>query len=130
MATEIPWTSIRALSFDVYGTLVDQNNGTIAAARETSLNNFLPSDDTELLEGITKHSRDLEQEHSPMRKSDINVEAFRRYASELGIEGEGRVSKDDIDSAASNFGSKMGTFPAFPDTASQKVDLLVLACAD
>lgn len=122
MASEIPWTNIRALSFDIYGTLVDHNNGTIAAARATSLNKFLPSDDTELLEAITEQSRELEQEHSPMQKSDINTEAFKRYVSELGIVGDGRVSKDEIDAEAKSFGSTMGTFPAFPDTASQKID--------
>lgn len=54
-----------------------------------------------------------------MRKSDINAEVLRRYAFDLDLGEKGKVSKDDIDRAAKEFGSKIGSYPAFPDTANQ-----------
>lgn len=116
MAAEIPWTTIRALSFDVFGTLVDQNKGIINAIRRTSVGQCLTANDEDLLRSISKHSSDLEQGHPTMRKSDINAECLRRYVSDLNLVENGKVSRQDVDKAAEEFGSKMGTYPVFSDT--------------
>ncbi len=130
MASEIPWTSIRALSFDIYGTLIDWNGGIVSAARNTALGPYLPKGDDELLKRFGAHAADLERNRPLMRKSDLNAEALHLYAQELKIVESGKLSQSQVDAAGKEFGGSIGSYEAFPDTVPQSLQLLSIANAN
>lgn len=113
--TSIDWTKIKALTFDIYGTLVDWDAGVIRAARATALGPFLPSDD-EFLDAVEKHHARIEREQPRMRKSEINAEGFRAYAADLGLVEGGKLTEEQVEKAAKEFGGSIGQFEAFGDT--------------
>ena len=113
--SSIDWTKIKALTFDIYGTLVDWDAGVIRAARATALGPFLPSDD-EFLSTVEKHHARIEREQPGMRKSEINAEGLRAYAADLGLLKDGKLTEEDIEQAARRFGGSIGGFEAFDDT--------------
>lgn len=111
----IDWTSVKALSFDIYGTLIDWESGIYAAASSSALGPFLPSRATALA-GIDKHDVAVQSEHPTMLQSDVIAEGLRRYAAELRLVVDGKLSQDEVDAAAKEYGSKIGEYPAFEDT--------------
>lgn len=115
--TSIDWTKIKALTFDIYGTLVDWDAGVIRAARATALGPYLPSGD-EFLSAVEKHHARIEREQPRMRKSDINAEGLRAYATDLKLLEQGKLTEEEIEQAAKQFGGSIGGFEAFDDTVS------------
>ena len=115
--TSIDWTKIKALTFDIYGTLVDWDAGVVRAARNTALGPYLPSDD-EFLHTVEKHHARIEREQPRMRKSEINAEGLRAYAADLRLLEDGKLTQDEIEQAARQFGRSIGGFEAFGDTVS------------
>ena len=116
MASAIPWTKIKALSFDIYGTLLDWENGIAQTARATALGPFLPQDHKKLLLEIEKHDTTVQRENPTMHQSAIIAEGLRRYAAELHLVDDGKLTQAQIDAACKDYGSKIGEYPAFPDT--------------
>ena len=115
--TSIDWTKVKALTFDIYGTLVDWDAGVVRAARNTALGPYLPSDD-EFLHAVEKHHARIEREQPRMRKSKINAEGLRAYAADLRLLEDGKLTQDEIEQAARQFGGSIGGFEAFGDTVS------------
>jgi len=115
--TSIDWATIEALTFDIYGTLVDWDAGVIRAARATTLGPYLPSDD-EFLTAVEKHHARIEREQPKMRKSEINAEGLRAYAADLKLLEEGKLMEEEIEQATKQFGGSIGGFEAFDDTVS------------
>jgi FMN phosphatase YigB (HAD superfamily) len=115
--TSIDWASIKALTFDIYGTLVDWDAGVIRAARATALGPYLPPDD-EFLSAVEKHHARIEREQPGMRKSEINAEGLRAYAVDLKLVENGKLTEHEIEQAAKQFGGSIGGFEAFDDTVS------------
>jgi FMN phosphatase YigB (HAD superfamily) len=113
--TSIDWTKIKALTFDIYGTLVDWDAGVIRAARATALGPYLPSDE-EFLGAVEEHHARIEREQPRMRKSEINAEGLRAYAADLGVVKGGKLTEEDVEEAAKQFGGSIGQFEAFDDT--------------
>jgi FMN phosphatase YigB (HAD superfamily) len=91
MATNIPWTELKALSFDIYGTLIDWQNGIIDAALATSVGKYLPEDGKQVYHGLRKHDEVIEKEHPTMKKSEVNAIAFERYAAEFKVVEDGKT---------------------------------------
>lgn len=116
MASSIPWTKIKALSFDVYGTLLDWENGIAQTARSTALGPYLPSDHRKFMLEIEEHDTTVQREHPTMLQSDVVAEAMRRYAHRLKIVDDGKLSQEQVDQACKEYGAKIVEFPAFPDT--------------
>jgi FMN phosphatase YigB (HAD superfamily) len=115
--TTIDWANIKALTFDIYGTLVDWDAGVVRAAHATALGPFLPSDD-EFLSAVEKHHARIEREQPQLRKSEINAEGLRVYAADLKLVENGKLTEDEIEQAAKQFGGSIGGFEAFDDTVS------------
>jgi hypothetical protein len=53
-----------------------------------------------------------------MRKSEINAEGLRAYAADLRLLEDGKLTQDEIEQAAMQFGGSIGGFEAFGDTVS------------
>ncbi|KAK3725186.1 hypothetical protein LTR37_000697 [Vermiconidia calcicola] len=116
MASAIPWTKVKALSFDIYGTLVDWENGIAQAARATALGPYLPEDHKQLMLDIEKHDTTVQREHPAMQQSEIIAEGLRRYARDLKVVADGHLTQDQVEQACKEYGSKISEYPAFPDT--------------
>lgn len=115
MASTIDWTSIKALSFDIYGTLVDWESGIYNAARVSAVGPYLPSR-SETLNGIDDHDVEVQSQNPTMLQSEVIAEGFRRYVKDLGIVADGKLSQDEVDQASKEYGAKIGEYPAFDDT--------------
>ncbi|EME87881.1 uncharacterized protein MYCFIDRAFT_159075 [Pseudocercospora fijiensis CIRAD86] len=116
MASTIPWTKLKALSFDIYGTLVDWEKGIAQSARATALGPYLPQDHKELMLSIERHDTTVQREYPTVRQSEIIAEGLRRYAKELKVVENGNLTQEQVNQAATDYGSKIGSYPAFPDT--------------
>lgn len=114
----IQWSKIKALTFDIYGTLVDWDAGVIRAARATALAPYLSTSDQELLRALEAYHARLEHDKPKTRKSEINAEGLRLYAGDLGLVEDGKLTKEEVHKAATEFGSSIGSFEAFGDTVS------------
>lgn len=112
----IPWSKIKVLTFDIYGTLVDWDAGVVQAARATALAPHLPSDE-KLLKDLAQHHARIEREQPRMRKSDIDAEGLRAYASDLKLVESGKLTREQVEQAAKEFGGSIGGYEAFDDTA-------------
>jgi hypothetical protein len=53
-----------------------------------------------------------------MRKSEINAEGLRAYAADLKLVENGKLTEEEIEQAAKQFGGSIGGFEAFDDTVS------------
>ncbi|KAM0723068.1 hypothetical protein Q7P37_001268 [Cladosporium fusiforme] len=115
MASSIDWKSVKALSFDIYGTLIDWESGIYNAARASAVGPYLPSR-SETLTGIDDHDVKVQAENPTMLQSDVIAEGFRRYVSDLGIVANGKLSQAEVDQASKEYGAKIGEYPAFEDT--------------
>lgn len=118
MATTLPWKHIRALSFDIYGTLIDWEHGIARCARATCLGPCLPADHKQLMLDIERHDTAVQRESPGMRQSDVIAEGLRRYAKELQVVEKGHLTDDQVDRACKQYGDGIGEYPAFKDTVA------------
>ena len=115
MASPIDWTSVKALSFDIFGTLVDWESGIYDAARASAVGPYLPSR-SETLNGIDDHDVEIQSQNPTMLQCDVIAEGLRRYVKDLGLVADGKLSQDEVDQASKEYGAKIGEYPAFDDT--------------
>lgn len=115
MASSIDWTKVQALSFDIYGTLVDWESGIYNAAAASAVGPYLPSR-SETLSGIDDHDVQVQAENPTMLQSDVIAEGFRRYVADLGVVASGKLTQAEVDEASKTYGAQIGAYPAFEDT--------------
>ncbi|KAK6443235.1 hypothetical protein LTR95_000060 [Oleoguttula sp. CCFEE 5521] len=113
----INWHEVKALSFDIYGTLVDWESGIYSAASASALGPDLPSR-KETLGRLDEHDRAVQREHPTMLQRDVIAEGLRRYASELEVVKDGKLTQVQVDETAKTYGSAIGSYPAFEDTVA------------
>ncbi|GAB7363484.1 hypothetical protein MBLNU230_g3755t1 [Neophaeotheca triangularis] len=116
MASQIPWKDIKALSFDIFGTLIDWESGIYTAAKASALGPHLTGSRKEVLQGIGRHDVAVQRENPTMKQSGVIALGLKCYAAELGLVENGLVSQETVDAAAREYGSKIGEYPAFEDT--------------
>lgn len=114
----VDWIKIRALSFDIYGTLIDWQDGIIDAALNSAIGPHLPSNRADLYKQLRSYDRVIEKEQPKWKKSEVNAEVLRRFASDLSLVEDGKVTQEEVETAAKQYGGAIGVFPAFPDTVS------------
>lgn len=102
-------TRYRALSFDVYGTLIDWETGIAAVLRPWAHDAGLDLDDEGLLTAYAKHEAAVEREHPTRPYPEVLAEAFRRTGQQLGA-----VVNEQW---AQRLGASVPDWPAFPDSA-------------
>ena len=99
----IDFGAFDALTFDVYGTLIDWEAGIAGWLRP-----FADVSDDALLESFARHEAELEAgPYRPYR--EVLAEAMRRVGRDLGFEPTGEQ--------AAAFGKSVGVWPAFADSA-------------
>lgn len=104
----IDFTSYRALSFDVYGTLIDWEAGIAAVLGEWAGRQGADLDDEALLLAYSEHEAAVEREYPGLAYCEVLQAAFRRMARELGLP----ASDEDVQA----LGRSVPDWPAFPDT--------------
>ena len=98
-----------ALTFDVYGTLIDWETGIAGWLRP-----FADASDDALLESFARHEADLEAgPYLPYR--EVLAEAMRRVGRDFGFEPSS--------AQAAAFGASAGVWPAFADSAAALASL-------
>lgn len=119
----------RLLSFDVYGTLIDWENGILAALQpicEKNERNFSRKD---LLEIFHKLEREQQAKTPGMPYSQVLSTIYPKFAAALELD-------EPTAEQSREFGDSVGKWPAFPDTVdalkrlSKHYKLLVLSNVD
>jgi 2-haloacid dehalogenase len=100
----VDFEAFDALTFDVYGTLIDWETGIASWLRP-----FSDASDDVLLEAFARHEAELEA--GPYRRyREVLAEALRGVGRDLGFEPS--------DAQAAAFGGSAGVWPAFSDSAA------------
>jgi 2-haloacid dehalogenase len=105
----IDFGAYEALTFDVYGTLIDWETGIAGWLRP-----FADAPDDMLLESFARHEAALEAgPYRPYR--EVLAEAFRGVGRDLGFEPS--------DAQAAAFGASVGVWPPFADSVAALASL-------
>ncbi|KAM0720076.1 hypothetical protein Q7P37_004212 [Cladosporium fusiforme] len=124
--TTIDWSKIKAMTFDIYGTLIDWDPGLVRAMRATTIGPHITLSDKDLLHALEAIHARLEREKPRKRKSEINAEALELYADELRLVEEGKLTREEVREAGREFGGAIGGFEAFGDTVCFPLSCQVL----
>ncbi|TFY63334.1 hypothetical protein EVG20_g6363 [Dentipellis fragilis] len=126
-------TQFKALVFDVYGTLVDWENGIFTALRPLLARSPASCDWTrkEALVAFASVENDLQAQHPELLYSELLAEVHRELTKRLGIEDasaeapvarieQGTSADATVDSKSADehvrFGQSIGRWMPFPDT--------------
>lgn len=102
-------TDFKALTFDVYGTLIDWETGMVENLKPLTARVEPALSRNEILQAHARHESS-QQRHTPTKHyQDLLATVYRRLAEEWGV----RVSWDECRS----YGRSVRNWPAFPDTA-------------
>ncbi len=118
----------RALSFDVYGTLIDWERGMLAGLRPLTDRLDTEMAEDAVLELHARHESACQAQTPGRRYPDILATVYRRVAEDLGL----AVDWEDCKS----YGAGVGDWPAFPDSAAalaylaQRYRMFVLSNVD
>ena len=97
-----------ALSFDVYGTLIDWESGMRAGLRPLTDRLDTGMSDDAVLEMHARHESGAQAQTPGRLYSDLLATVYRRCAEELGL----AVDWEDC----ARYGASVGDWPAFPDS--------------
>lgn len=101
--------TFRALTFDVYGTLIDWETGMLAELRPWATRHGVVVDDDGLLNAFAELELRWETEHPTLLYSDLLSEVHQDLARHFGVPVE--------QPTAHAFGLSIPRWPAFDDTA-------------
>ena len=101
-------TSFSALSFDVYGTLIDWEAGIATVLKQWAEARGSNLDDEALLLAYADNEAAVEREYPSLAYAEVLQAAFRRTASDLGL--------PVTDEEAQLLGRSVPEWPAFDDT--------------
>lgn len=104
----IDLTKFSALSFDVYGTLIDWEAGIAAVLSEWAKRRGSDLDDEALLLAYADNEAAVEKEFPGLVYSEVLQAAFRRTAHTLGL----AITDEDVQA----LGRSVPEWPAFADT--------------
>ncbi|GAB7338748.1 hypothetical protein MBLNU457_5460t1 [Dothideomycetes sp. NU457] len=113
--SSVDWSKVKVLSFDVFGTLVQQDQGQYAALMSSPLGAHLHGSRDEVLAPFKKQERSLQENQPSMKQSKIIAQAVRNYASDLGLVPD-KLTEAEVEEAAAAVGHSMGEWPPFADT--------------
>ncbi|MGQ3071373.1 MAG: haloacid dehalogenase type II [Ferrovibrionaceae bacterium] len=103
------FSTFRALTFDVYGTLIDWEAGILAQLRPFAVQHGLGLDDEGLLSAFAAAEGRWEADHPGMPYSTLLAAVHRDLQRSWGVGPD--------EAAALAFGASVPEWPAFPDSA-------------
>ncbi|KAK8188976.1 Haloacid dehalogenase-like hydrolase-domain-containing protein [Phyllosticta capitalensis] len=116
MPTTHPLTHFEALTFDVYGTLIDWETGIYTALsplldRLHALNHAHPylSSRSTCLRAFVSHESAMQASHPDLPYPLLLGEAYKAFAAQLPLDAPS-------ESEVATFGASVGRWPPFPDT--------------
>ncbi|OJD16921.1 haloacid dehalogenase, type II [Emergomyces pasteurianus Ep9510] len=123
MASKRPLTSFSALSFDIYGTLIDWEKGIIDGLKPLAArlpdSHVLKSDHVALGLALNKYERIFQREN-PTQTYDLilkaSYEALAEELQALPAATDTETPSSLLDKESTTFGESIGNWPAFPDT--------------
>jgi len=121
-------TDFKALTFDVYGTLIDWESGMVAGLKPLTDKVTRGLSRNDILEAHARHESSQQLQTPTRRYQDILPIVYRRLAEEWGVQ----VSWQDC----VVYGQTVKNWPAFPDSAkalqylTQHFKLIVLSNID
>ncbi|MCJ1472956.1 hypothetical protein MMC13_001605 [Lambiella insularis] len=112
-------SKFRALSFDIYGTLIDEYTG-IAHHCEALISRLPPSHPARssrdsLISAFNRIERKNQGANPTLKQSEILKQVYKDLASEWGV----KARPEEIEA----FGKAVGTAPPFPDTVAAMNEL-------
>ncbi|QIX02080.1 hypothetical protein AMS68_007597 [Peltaster fructicola] len=122
----IPWTHIKAMSFDIFGTLVDWEGGMWAGVKASAIGPYV-HDRQQVMAMLSKHDNAIQVESPTMLQRDVIAEGLKRTAIELKLVGAGKLTEVDLDATAKEYGNTIGSYEAFPDTVDAIRRLVALS---
>jgi 2-haloalkanoic acid dehalogenase type II len=125
MSVPVPPTrslkSFSILTFDIYGTLIDWEDGILSALQplltrlpaDHHLKSATYAEEKKIGFGkaFTAIESQLQRENPGMKYSELLTDSYLRFAKELGI-----ADDEEVKNEAKTFGGSIGTWAAFPDT--------------
>ena len=121
-------SDFKALTFDVYGTLIDWESGIYNALRPWLDREGIAADRDQALAAFAEQESAQQAETPSLRYPDLLAAVHKRLAAHWG------AASSDADAAA--FGASVGDWPAFPDSADslrylkQHYKLMILSNVD
>jgi 2-haloalkanoic acid dehalogenase type II len=100
--------TVKALTFDCYGTLIDWEAGILAALRPWRQRTGVGSGDADFLAAFARHESAVEEAQPRMLYPEVLGEVARRLGREFG---QPMTSEE-----ARTFGASVPDWPAFPDS--------------
>lgn len=100
-------TDFQALTFDVYGTLIDWETGIADALAPWAERNGLDADRTALLAAFARHESARQRAHPELRYPELLERVFEDIAHDFGV--------PPTQSDAAAFGESVQDWPAFAD---------------
>ncbi len=122
----IDWASVRTLTFDCYGTIIDWESGIANALAEVARTYDIEVARDELLRAFAAHEHVVEEDGRRYR--DVLAETLRRVGADLGV----TPTPEECDA----FGASVADWPAFSDSAQalrrlgSRFDLVILSNVD
>lgn len=99
----------QALSFDCFGTLIDWETGLSNAFQPWAATHRIDASAGQLVDAFAQHENVVQAETPTMLYPDVLAESLRRVASSFHAD----VSDEEL----AEFGSSVGAWPAFADSA-------------
>lgn len=99
----------QALTFDVYGTLIDWESGIVEALTPWAERHGVAADRAALLAAFARFETRRQQENPDTRYPEVLALVFEDIARAFGVTPSG--------AEAEAFGDSVGDWPAFPDSA-------------
>ncbi|MGI9498620.1 MAG: haloacid dehalogenase type II [Geminicoccaceae bacterium] len=121
-------TDFKALTFDVYGTLIDWESGMIAGLKPLTERVSRPLARDEILQAHAHHESTAQRWTPAKRYAELLPVVYRRLAEEWGVE----ITWEECQT----YGRSVRDWPAFPDSAEalaylkQHCKLIVLTNTD
>jgi len=117
-----PFSQFHLLSFDVYGTLIDEQKGIKTSLLNSPHLSKLPqshpfkSSQQELLDAFNKHEHRIQKASPTMLYKDVLANTYKLLVQDLKSTSEFSLGDEPLDDAAEQFGRSIKDWPAFPDT--------------
>lgn len=116
MSAKIGWSIIRAIYFDVYGTLISWETGINNTAKATALGSYVLANRARFIQEVVRYDSDIQEDAPAIPQSEVVAKALGRRTKEVNVVHDGQVNQEIVDEVYTQYGNSIRTFDAFEDT--------------